>query len=78
LNEAIRLNPTDVDAYHNRGLSYALLGQYEKAIEDYNEAIRLDPTMAGAYHNRGLAYQAIGNPKKAEMDFQRYLDLGGE
>ena len=30
-------------AYNNRGAAYAVLGQYQLAIEDYDKAIQLDP-----------------------------------
>ena len=40
------LNPQDAWAYNN-------LGQYERAIQDYDEAIRLNPQVAMLYYNRG-------------------------
>ena len=36
------LNPDDADAYYNRGESYIDLGQYERAIEDFDKACSLD------------------------------------
>jgi len=43
-DEAIRLNPQDAKAYHNRGLTYCRdLGEFERGIEDFDEAIRLNP-----------------------------------
>lgn len=42
--------------YLNRGSSYADLGEYDLAIEDYSKAIELDPEFLGAYLNRGLIY----------------------
>ena len=51
-DEAIRLNPEDINAYNNRGNAKFLLGQYKEAIADYDEAIRLNPKDANAYNNR--------------------------
>jgi Flp pilus assembly protein TadD len=31
------------DAFIDRGVAYAKLKQFEKAIQDYNQAIELDP-----------------------------------
>ena len=46
--EAIRLEPTLVQAYSNRGSAYLNLGQPENAISDLDEAIRIDPSLAVA------------------------------
>ena len=35
-----------------KGIVYDDLGQYERAIQDYDEAIRLDPQNALAYYGR--------------------------
>jgi hypothetical protein len=51
-NEAIRLDPKDALAFHNRGLDYASKGQYDRAISDYDEAIRLDPNCTRAIKSR--------------------------
>jgi Flp pilus assembly protein TadD len=37
--QAIELNPKDADAFIDRGVAYANLKQFEKAIQDYNQAI---------------------------------------
>jgi hypothetical protein len=41
-NQAIELNPKDADAFIGRGVAYAKLKQFEKAIQDYNQAIELN------------------------------------
>ena len=46
----------------NRGLSYRQLGQYERAMQDYDEAIRLDPGSAEARNNSG----SPANPRSVE------------
>lgn len=42
-NEAIRINPSNTQAFNARGNSYLSLGQYDRAIEDYRQAIELNP-----------------------------------
>jgi len=66
-----------------RGDSYAELGQYEMAIQEYDEAIRLERGHHQAYYKRGLAYEALGKPEEAARDFQKakeleYNDDGGQ
>jgi tetratricopeptide (TPR) repeat protein len=50
---AIRVNPNYVEALTDRGLAYAVRGDTNRAIADYNEAIRLNPNYALAFCNRG-------------------------
>lgn len=38
----LKLDPTNVNAYFNRGSAYDSLGQYEKAVADYTHALDLD------------------------------------
>lgn len=52
-SKALEKNPK---TYLYRGLSYDMIKQHKKAIENYNMAIEQDPKMSEAYNNRGLAY----------------------
>ncbi len=51
--KSISLDPTRWRAVHNRGVSFALLGDYERAIADFNTTIRLQPKFPKVYFNRG-------------------------
>ena len=66
----------DAEAYVNRGLAYALMGQYERAIQDFTEAIRLNPQDAEAYYVRGLIYGELGKSDEAARDFAKAKELG--
>jgi len=71
LNQAIRLDPKNVDAYINRGIAYLNLGnavpwgevelhkivEYEKAIADFTQAIKLDPKNARIYYYRAVVHE---------------------
>jgi tetratricopeptide (TPR) repeat protein len=63
-------------SYYNRGLAYALKGEYDHAIADYNQALALNPRYAETYSNRGAAYYREGNISKACADLRRACDLG--
>ena len=58
LDQAIRLDPQDAEAYRNRGIAYNRLRQPERAIEDYDEAVRLDPQDAEATETAALPITA--------------------
>jgi len=48
----IRLDPNAI-SYNSRGIFYAFLGDYEKAISDYSKAIEINPEDDLVYSNRG-------------------------
>jgi tetratricopeptide (TPR) repeat protein len=55
-NESIRLFPTS-QAYGSRALVYLKLGDFDKAIADYDYAIKRDPKLARSLYGRGVAKQ---------------------
>lgn len=74
-NSAIEQKSFDLDiAYHNRGRSYCDLGQYKRAIEDFNKAINLKPSES-AYNDRGDAYSHLGQYELAIIDFDEAIRL---
>jgi len=68
--------PKSASAYHNIGIIYAELGQYQTAIDYYNEAIGLKPDYADAYYNRALVYFEIGDKNAGCRDVQKACELG--
>ncbi|MFM6306238.1 SUMF1/EgtB/PvdO family nonheme iron enzyme, partial [Planktothrix sp.] len=46
--------PNYAEAYNNRGNAYYKLGEYEKAIADYNSCLALNPNLPGVAHNRDV------------------------
>jgi tetratricopeptide (TPR) repeat protein len=62
-------------AFCDRGLAYSSLGQWDKAIADYNQAIRIDPENFNANYNRGLAYTALEQWDKAITDYTRAIRI---
>ena len=50
LSQIIKSNPTDAEAYINRGHAWANAGELGAAISDVSVAIRLDPNLAEAWY----------------------------
>ena len=74
-DEAIRLNPSYVEAYNNRGNAKNHLGQREEAMVDYDEAIALDPHYADAYCNRGKTKCELDQYEAAIADCDTAIQL---
>ncbi|MCP4349388.1 MAG: tetratricopeptide repeat protein [Desulfobacterales bacterium] len=53
INKAIELDPNWAVAYSHRGIAYASLGNYHRAIKELTKAIELDPNYTKARSNRG-------------------------
>lgn len=41
--QALNTDPTNADAYYNRGVAHYYLGKPQLALEDFTQAIQLDP-----------------------------------
>lgn len=53
-NKAIKLNPTYVDSWLNRGYAQMELGAYKEAVSDFQEALKLQPSNPEAWCNIGV------------------------
>ena len=51
------------------------MGQYERAINDFNRVISLDREFADAYNGRGYAQFCLGDDPKAIADFESAMEL---
>ena len=70
MNEALRLRPNYADALDSRGLINLKLGQYDRALADYDAALRAKPKLASALYGRGKAKLMKGNFKGGTADIQ--------
>jgi lipoprotein NlpI len=70
-DQAIRLDPKNINAYNNRGNVYKAKGDNDRAVADYSEAIGLNPKSADAYFNRGRLYLYGGSVAMAQADFKQ-------
>jgi len=71
----IQAYPNYADAYYNRGLAKAKLGDKQDAIADYNQAIKIDTNLAEAYQERGNIWLELKNKNKAILDFKKAAEL---
>ena len=78
-DQAIRLRPSYVEAYLNRGYLHLTLNNADAALADSNQVIERAPNQSTAYLLRGFAYSLSSqNINKAQADFKRAKDLAQE
>jgi Flp pilus assembly protein TadD len=82
INEALRLNPKDVDALNLRGDIRVALGELDAAEADYRHALQLNPMDASVVHNlatleyqRGRRWSAVRGFIAAERLDPRFDDV---
>jgi len=72
---AIRQDPSNVQAYSNLCLAYSLLGDNDRALGYGMKALTVDPDHADAYNNLGVLFGQMGDFQKARDYFQAALRL---
>ena len=57
--------------HYNRGVTYYLLEEYNKAIADLTKAIELEPDFIAAYYNLSNAYYQIQDCQQASANYRK-------
>jgi len=80
LNQAIRNNPSDANAYYFLGLTHHRLKSHSRTIQALTKALSLKPDLADAHFFLGLAYYKLEDFAKAKAQFQtlRRMKPGSE
>ncbi|MCL2231750.1 MAG: tetratricopeptide repeat protein [Treponema sp.] len=73
--EAIRLNPSWIDAFSSRSHVHWSLGDYDSALADANQMIRLAPNDPQGLMLRGSLRMSQGNYVQARLDFSNATHL---
>ena len=74
-NQAIQLDPQNVEYRVNRGATFAKLGDMQNALRELNEAEKIDPTFGNIYLNRSVIYNTTNNYQEALRDIDKYLSF---
>jgi tetratricopeptide (TPR) repeat protein len=80
LNDLIKLDSRNIDAFYNRAWLYASKENLQQALKDYTRVIKIDDKNGEAYYNRKDYAKALKiNPNDADLFYNRgavYLSKG--
>ncbi len=72
---SVAYDPTRFKTLHNRGVSYALAGNYQAAVADFTRVIELHSEHANAWFNRAEIRYELGQLDQAIEDYTEVLRL---
>jgi len=76
INMTVLLEPENGDRYNDRAVFLSkILGEHDKAINDYNEAIRLNSKELNYFVNRGVSFFHLERHAEAMEDFDTAIRL---
>lgn len=73
----ISRNPTNGEAYYNRGVTYFWEGKYDEALDDFSKAIEFfkKPFLAHSYDFRGRIYLIKDRYNEAVSDLTKGIEI---
>jgi YVTN family beta-propeller protein len=71
---SIKLNPTNIDSWYNKGLALSKLGDYNKAIKCYDKAIEINPNYLLAWNSKGDVLNYLMKFQEAIRSYDRVLE----
>lgn len=74
IEEAIKIDPTNVKGYHGRGSLYLSKGEYDKAIAAFKKENEIEEAADYKSTKRYLGYQLMGVTCSYKKDFQGVID----
>ncbi len=75
LNEQVKNNPADIEAWTRLGHIYFDTGQYDSAIAAYERSVELDGNRPDIWVDLGVMYRRSGKPDKAVEKFDTALKI---
>lgn len=76
LKELVEKGQAYADAHNLLGLAYAMVGQKEEALVEFDEALKLNPRYVDAHLNRAVTLSDLGKGDEAARAFSEAQLLG--
>jgi tetratricopeptide (TPR) repeat protein len=79
LTMALEIDPNFAEAYHMRGVAHQMLGEFDRAEQDFSKAIALKPDLVEAYLDRARLYlHDLQRNDEALADLNMAIELAPE
>ena len=73
--QAVKLDPRDVDSYYFEGVCYREMKQFDKAVEVLKQALAIQPLHASSEFALARALQALGDKDAAKDHFKLFQHM---
>ena len=73
--QAVKLDPRDVDSYYFEGVCYREMKQFDKAVEVLKQALAIQPLHASSEFALARALQATGDKEQAKEHFKLFQHM---
>jgi lipoprotein NlpI len=77
LDASLASSPDSIPLLSQRGDRHLFLGQFAKAVADFERTIELDPSQDAPHWRLGIAYYFTGQFAKSARQFEKYHDYDG-
>ena len=74
-DQALKINPRDVEAWNNKGVAFHALGRSDEAVAYFDEALKIKPRDVKALINKGVALGALGMLDEAVAYYDEALKI---
>ena len=75
LNQALKNNPNNPDAYYYKGTVYDAQNQFQPAIESYKKSLEYNPNQDVTYYLIAIDYENLKKPKEALGYYKKFIEL---
>jgi len=75
IGRSVAVNPANIGAWFNHGLSLLNLQEFNGAIKSFDKVIQLQPDNPDAHNNRAIAMRALGHHEEALAGYDKALAL---
>ena len=74
-DEALKIEPNDYNAWHNKGAALGNLERYEEAVAAFEKALEIKPDFHYAWNGKGIALIKLERYEEAVAAYEKALEI---